>query len=82
MSAWETKDPTNLMRSAAVQADRDKTTCTCGHPNSMHGYGTGPGSVPEEWPDGSRIGLGQCGAEACGCQAFHALSATGAKTDG
>jgi len=50
-----------------IQKARDNLVCNCEHRNVSHGYGD-PGSTP--WREGSFIGLGPCGVDACTCTHF------------
>lgn len=56
----------DLAHAESIQRRRDRMVCAgCGHRNVSHGHGTAA-----MWPEGSQIGLGDCGIDDCRCQTF------------
>lgn len=60
----------DLERNSRIQAARDVLPCIgCGHRSLSHAYGRRQSNAV--WPDGSRIGRGECGYDGtCPCREF------------
>ena len=56
----------DMLHNQRIQAARDATACTCLHGSISHAYDRLEAGTT--WPDGSRLGRGECGF--CDCQTF------------